>query len=110
MTRHRTALVATLLSLTASLAQAGTYSGMITKIDQYVDGRTFVGVQGTLTRAACATHPDFQIVFDASQPGGKGILTQLLAAKLAEKPVFLGGTGGCTRQTGYEDLYHLNVD
>ncbi len=101
-----------LLAITSALAccalgtaNAGTYKGTIAKLEQYIDGRVFVAVVGTETRAACATHPEIQLVFNTTQPSGRGVLSQLLMAQTTNRVVTIGGGNACTLAVGYEDLY-----
>lgn len=111
-------LGAAVFALTASSSFASTGYATNGKITEFVVGSLYSGtapqdlvyfkVEGmnAITcpnKNAAATH----FIFDAKAPGGEAMLSFLLAAKLADRPINVAGRGSCTLKDTYEDVSHL---
>lgn len=111
MTRLRRGLSATMLLVVAlaalaSPAHASSVEGRVKSlVVRASDGLQYVVVEGTFSnRAACAQNTTYWMIADEHSDTGKSQFAILLAAYMAGKPVYLQGTGSCTRWVDGEDI------
>lgn len=99
--------------LAANLATAGEKTGLITSVhlaQQHVE-KVFVKIAGAYTsEPSCSAGADgWDFMLDISQPTGKAIYVQLMAAQYGRVPVQVVGSNLCTH-LNYENLSYIVVE
>ena len=99
--------------LAANLATAGEKTGLITSVHlaQQHGERVFVKIAGAYSsEPSCSAGADgWDFMLDISQPTGKAIYAQLMAAQYARVPVQVVGSNLCTHPN-YENLSYIVVE
>lgn len=94
-----------------STVRAGTAApGSLLMPHMLENGVVIVYTSGSRTDApVCAlTYPD-RFAFDSTTPAGKGQWAGILAAFIAGKRVFIGGTNTCSISAGSENLSYFYI-
>ncbi|MBB5941857.1 hypothetical protein [Xanthomonas sp. 3307] len=94
------------LSLLPGAASASSVTGTIKDLSvRATDGVHYVVINGTPTqRPTCAANTTYYMIKDETSDTGKAQLAMLLSAYMAGKPVWIEGTGACTRWGDGEDV------
>lgn len=101
-----------LVAFNSTTAIAGSAFGTVEQVElgPGYGSKVFIRVAGDVTGQPTCQNNSFHFAFDASEPGGNGVLSTVLAAKASGQKVRISGYAQCTRYNSVEDLRWIRLE